>query len=192
MKGQKSQKLLYSSSYQDSSSFFIKKLPANSAFQSYLFDYDEKGNYSYIRSNYYRTYGVNILKNDAYLENEYIKAYYNQGSDYPLAPANQDVVFYEAKQELIPSKPLADVFIPNAISPNGDGINDSLSLAPQDFKELHWQIFARNGTMVYEGSGAWNGSFKGKTQLGSYTYIFTATTLDGKEIKRKGSVRVIR
>lgn len=67
------------------------------------------------------------------------------------------------------------VFIPNAFSPNGDGINDELEVfTSPNVEEMRLQIFSRNGAMVYDevlrepeilAGGlkwlAWNGEFNG-------------------------------
>ena len=66
--------------------------------------------------------------------------------------------------------------IPNAFSPNGDGINDTWKIKYlQDYPGAEVKIFNRYGQLIYEAVGydaAWDGSFKGKPlPVGTYYYI---------------------
>jgi gliding motility-associated-like protein len=68
------------------------------------------------------------------------------------------------------------LFIPNAFSPNGDGINDTWrieTLAAYPRAEL--KVFSRFGEIVYDNkrnNNYWNGKFKNKeAQVGTYPYI---------------------
>ena len=67
-------------------------------------------------------------------------------------------------------------YIPNAFSPNGDGINDELVVSPfgllQDYKIT---VFNRWGAVVFESTDpgvSWDGTFKGKkVDIGVYAYL---------------------
>ena len=90
------------------------------------------------------------------------------------------------------------VYIPNAFSPNEDGINDELHLIHvinlnlKDFK-----IYNRWGNEVFEtnviGDG-WNGNYKGiSAEIGTYFYVLKYTcNFDGKEYVLKGDITLIR
>jgi len=72
----------------------------------------------------------------------------------------------------------SEIFVPNAFSPNGDGLNDYfLPLLSKDFKiEIRrLSIFDRWGNQVYrfyEGNPGWDGTFKGKqVPVGVYTWV---------------------
>lgn len=81
-------------------------------------------------------------------------------------------------------------FIPDAFSPNGDGINDKFEIKGiAKYKTVSIQIFNRWGNIVFEsanyGEGAgkegfWNGNSKsgGPVPVGTYFYVLR---LDGKE-----------
>ncbi|SFE06455.1 gliding motility-associated C-terminal domain-containing protein [Chitinophaga sp. CF118] len=88
------------------------------------------------------------------------------------------------------------IYIPNAFSPNGDGLNDVLQIYGAIIKEVHFMVFNQWGEKVFESntqSLGWDGSFKSKGQpSGVYIYVCKLKLLDGTEIERKGSVNLIR
>ncbi|MDO9153019.1 MAG: gliding motility-associated C-terminal domain-containing protein, partial [Paludibacter sp.] len=76
--------------------------------------------------------------------------------------------------------------LPNTITPNGDGINDVFMAG--------WkiQIFNRNGILLYQGTGGWDGTYNGKpVSNGTYFYILIYSSLDSPQTKT-GFVTVIR
>jgi len=69
-----------------------------------------------------------------------------------------------------------DVLLPNAFSPNGDGINDIFkSQGTCNADEYNLQIFARSGALIFETkdiNNGWDGSFNGKqVPVGPYYYL---------------------
>ena len=84
--------------------------------------------------------------------------------------------------------------IPNAFSPNGDGINDVWRIKYLEFySEATVQIFNRYGQLVYLTTGynvPWDGNFKG-TPLPVGTYYYIINPKNGREIM-KGSVTIVR
>jgi gliding motility-associated-like protein len=91
----------------------------------------------------------------------------------------------------------AGVFVPNAFTPNGDGLNDVVRPILVGIRELkYFSVFNRYGEMVYttsvQGAG-WDGTFKGSRQnQGAYVWQLQAVDLTGNVIMRKGSVILIR
>ncbi len=87
-------------------------------------------------------------------------------------------------------------FIPNAFSPNSDGINDSLEVFGGCFKNFHFMIFNRWGEKVFETEKPkekWGGHFNGKPQQeGVYVYHLFVTTFNNIQHKRNGSITLIR
>ncbi len=67
------------------------------------------------------------------------------------------------------------IYVPNAFSPNDDGINDFFEIYGEGFEILHLKIFNRWGGLVFNGTGnnaKWNGGIKGKkAQSGVYVYL---------------------
>jgi gliding motility-associated-like protein len=54
------------------------------------------------------------------------------------------------------------VFIPNAFSPNGDGLNDVLKIATYNETSVRMQVYTGWGELIYEGDGDWDGLYKGQ------------------------------
>lgn len=99
----------------------------------------------------------------------------------------------EAKDEMLVTV-VKDIFVPNAFSPNGDGINDAWRISFIDsYKEISVQVFNRYGEVVYESKGqpvVWDGTYKGQpVQTGTYVWMLNPGT--GKKIRR-GTVTVTR
>lgn len=87
-----------------------------------------------------------------------------------------------------------DVYIPDAFSPNHDGINDEFTIFVGDESILDRRItiYDRWGNMIFEGA-AWNGEAKsGSVPIGVYTYVADITFEDGKVRKIPGTVTVVR
>ncbi|WP_431295338.1 gliding motility-associated C-terminal domain-containing protein [Pedobacter sp. P26] len=90
----------------------------------------------------------------------------------------------------------ASTFVPNAFSPNGDGINDELVVGVTNLKKYRLQIYNRLGTQVFFTENIfenWNGTFKGnELPVGVYYYVITGTNLSNNNIKYTGSITLIR
>jgi gliding motility-associated-like protein len=88
--------------------------------------------------------------------------------------------------------------MPNAFSPNGDGINDIYKAKNgyQSIIEFHAYIFNRWGQKLYEWNDindGWNGKFKGKdVKDGVYFVLVRATGADGKKYNIKRDVNLLR
>lgn len=88
------------------------------------------------------------------------------------------------------------LFIPNAFTPNGDGLNDVLKVYGNSIKQIRFMVFNQWGEKLFEttslGDG-WDGTQNGKKQpSGVYMYVCQVTMNDGRETIKKGSVNLIR
>lgn len=88
-------------------------------------------------------------------------------------------------------------YIPNAFTPNGDGLNDVFRPIPVGMVKTEWfRVFNRYGEQVFETTQwmkGWDGSFRGKTQaIGAYTWIIKGTDRNGKIIQMKGTVMLLQ
>ena len=91
----------------------------------------------------------------------------------------------------IPGLPVS---IPNAFTPNGDGVNDIWNIANLNtYSQSHVQIFNRYGTLVFNSVGyatPWDGTAKStRVPDGVYYYVIT---LSPGDTPLSGSVAVIR
>ncbi len=90
------------------------------------------------------------------------------------------------------------IYIPNAFTPNGDGLNDIFKVETViELKEFKLMIFDRTGELIFESSDiskGWDGTFKGKAvPMGVYVYTVKAIIKDSNElINREGIVTVLR
>ena len=88
-------------------------------------------------------------------------------------------------------------FVPNAFTPNNDGLNDELYVKA-NFKPSTFEIaiYNRRGELVYysrDMERGWDGNWKGDELPGEiYTYVIKYTDPDGKLLSRKGQVILIR
>ena len=91
---------------------------------------------------------------------------------------------------------LAQVYVPNAFTPNEDGANDELNAYAPQVARFQMQVFDRWGELVFKNSDitqGWDGTFLGKPMgPGVYAYLIEATFLNGQSIKEMGDVVLIR
>lgn len=93
-------------------------------------------------------------------------------------------------------------FIPNAFTPNGDGLNDYFNFDILGAKTIEVKIFDRWGNAVYhnpnqpngtQSKNAWDGTFKGaKVAYENYVYTIKVTFWDETESSYTGTVAVMR
>ncbi len=80
------------------------------------------------------------------------------------------------------------VFVPNAFSPNGDGLNDVFAPSTFGISEYTLNIYNRWGELIHQGE-VWNGH---NALPGAYFYTLEATDNQGKRIFLKGTVSLTR
>ncbi|HVZ24848.1 MAG TPA: PKD domain-containing protein [Sediminibacterium sp.] len=94
-------------------------------------------------------------------------------------------------------KSAANIFVPSAFTPNGDGKNDLLRPLGVGIAELHYfRVFNRWGQLVFTGNDfqkGWDGTLNGVRQpAGTYVFVTEGKDYQGKLILRKGTVVLIR
>lgn len=87
--------------------------------------------------------------------------------------------------------------IPNAFSPNNDGINDLFRIQVIGYFRLNYlKIFNRFGQQVYEGRDLtlpWDGKRNGSDlPVGTYYWVIEGIDMHNKLVKRAGSITLIR
>ena len=102
-----------------------------------------------------------------------------------------------ARTYVITVKPLnKDVFVPNVFSPNGDGKNDILYAYGNYIDKLDMRLFNQWGEQIItitDKTRGWDGTHRGKAQpIGVYVYVLKATLTDGRTVKMKGSITLLR
>lgn len=147
--------------------------------QPYLTRYEEDTEYTFRQAGSHSIvlYATFTRGNDVV---EYGQQYWDEQS--PLR-----VTISESKLEM-----------PNAFSPNGDGINDVYKAKDgyQSLVEFHAYIFNRWGQKLFEWTNpadGWDGKYKGKdVAQGVYFVLVEAKGADGKTYKIKRDVNLLR
>jgi gliding motility-associated-like protein len=108
---------------------------------------------------------------------------------------NQYCMQYEVREDFA-------IYIPNAFSPNGDGVNDLFSIEGTDINpdDFLLQIFNRWGELIFESrspSDKWNGTYLGSSSYMSQEEVYVYRAIIGslatfKKKELKGTVTVIR
>ncbi len=88
--------------------------------------------------------------------------------------------------------------VPNAFTPNRDGLNDELLATNADLaKNFSFKVFNRNGQLIFSTSNplqGWDGRFKGNPQE-TGTYVWMLSYIDpwnGKFVQQKGTSILLR
>jgi gliding motility-associated-like protein len=88
------------------------------------------------------------------------------------------------------------VYLPNAFTPNGDGVNDVLLVRTSDKVEIYLAVFERWGEKVFETSDknfGWDGKVNGKdADPAVFDYYLKAVCPGGQELFKKGNITLIR
>lgn len=90
-----------------------------------------------------------------------------------------------------------EIFVPNAFTPNHDGLNDKLFPVANGIKEiLEFKVFNRWGREIYSISkhnSGWDGTLNGiEQEMGLYVWLFKALGIDNKIYIKKGFSTLIR
>ncbi len=93
-----------------------------------------------------------------------------------------------------------DIFMPNAFSPNGDGLNDEFGpelLIHRGYVISDFSIYNRVGQVVFHNRGSynkkWDGTFNGKDcAVDTYFYYLKVRFQDGTNKDIKGEVTLVR
>lgn len=147
--------------------------------QPYLVRYEEETEYTFTEAGSHRIvlYATFINGNDTIA---YTKDYWQDAQ--PIT-----IQISESKLEM-----------PNAFSPNGDGINDIYRAKNnyQSIVEFDAYIFNRWGQKIYEWhdpAGGWDGKFNGKdVKQGVYFVLVKAKGADGRKYNIKKDVNLLR
>jgi gliding motility-associated-like protein len=88
------------------------------------------------------------------------------------------------------------IFVPNAFSPNGDGLNDILYVRGHVLATIDFAVYDRWGEKLFETKDkntGWDGTFRGKPcEPGVYVYYLDATCIGGARYYHKGNITLIR
>lgn len=100
-------------------------------------------------------------------------------------------------EEVSVNEPGEFLMMPNAFSPNGDGVNDKFRPVTKGVTEMNLDIFNTWGEHLYSNRGrdgeGWDGIVNGKAApVGNYVYIVKYTTNKGDHFEKTGILSLIR
>lgn len=110
---------------------------------------------------------------------------------------NGQVMSVSNEVEIIPA---ALLYIPNAFTPNGDGLNDTFGGKGEGITEYNLQIFNRFGNLIFESNdmkNQWDGNYKNEiAPIGVYVYKINAKgpSANGRSknlINEKGNITLV-
>ncbi len=88
------------------------------------------------------------------------------------------------------------IAVPNAFSPNGDGVNDEVKVRGYAIGKMIFRIYNRWGQMVFQTTDrnqGWDGKYKGVLQpLDAYAYTLEVEFTDGTRTTKKGDITLLR
>ncbi len=98
-------------------------------------------------------------------------------------------------QEVRNGEIVVAIYIPNAFTPNGDGVNDRLNIILSGVSRFNLRIFGKS-EMVFETtdhSSFWDGKLSSETiaPLGIYTWNLDAEDFEGKSLEFEGEVLLL-
>ncbi len=88
-------------------------------------------------------------------------------------------------------------YLPNAFSPNGDGLNDVFFPTPVGIRSTdYFRVFNRYGALMYETRAwlqGWDGRLKGKpASAGTYVWMIKGIDVNGSVVEIRGTVILLR
>lgn len=99
---------------------------------------------------------------------------------------------------MIRTQPCCEIFVPNAFTPNEDGLNDYFLPTLKPLQAIvSFVVYDRYGKLVYEWKGkslGWDGTYPDgeKAATGTYMYQLIYSCDDGKNYTEKESIQLIR
>lgn len=109
-----------------------------------------------------------------------------------------DTIEYASDEPFVVIISESQLEMPNAFTPNGDGINDVYRAKEgyESIVEFHAAVFNRWGRKLYEWddpSGGWDGTAGGsKAPDGAYYLVVNARGADGRQYKLKKTINLLR
>ena len=103
--------------------------------------------------------------------------------------------FEDSDELIVDMRECCPIYVPNAFSPDGNGINDTFRvLTACEVENFLIRIFNRWGALVFESnniSNSWNGTFRNQSlPIGVYTWFIEYVTEEGQQLKT-GTVTLV-
>jgi gliding motility-associated-like protein len=113
---------------------------------------------------------------------------------YIVSVTNQDECSDTASTRIVVVEP--GIFVPNAFSPNGDGLNDRLEIFSNGVQSVSFSVFNRWGEKIFGSDDlniTWDGTLNGEFLLiDDYVYTISAILSDGTSLNKSGTITLVR
>jgi len=135
--------------------------------------------------------GISNVQNPYY-------GYQNSGNYYAMLIVKNEKDCSDTTFENINITNLNGIYIPNAFTPNNDGLNDNFSIYGTSIKSVVLNIYNRFGELVYKTSSnppKWNGKMNGTgtdCDEGNYVYFIKLIDSSGETKVYKGNLLLLR
>lgn len=126
--------------------------------------------------------------------------------NYPIASPPENTTFYATiespdgcvETDSVRVNVRGLIYVPNAFTPDGDGLNDFFKAKGVDISEFKMEIYDRWGSLVFISDDidrGWNGSFRGDGYYcppDIYQYRIVATEHEGEVFELRGHITLLR
>jgi PKD repeat protein len=114
-----------------------------------------------------------------------------------LLPVEREGLTTYLRSNTVGYEATSALYVPNAFSPNGDGVNDHFTVNGFGIKELHMDVFASTGQQLWAGQepyATWNGMDQAGQPypVGEYLVLIRYTTHTGMESATSLSITLLR
>lgn len=124
-------------------------------------------------------------------------------NSFPMDAQNIRVTAYKkgnngvwSRSNYVQITPIPQLWVPNAFTPNGDGVNETFVVKGENLRDFNLLIFNRWGELVYQTTdmnAGWDGTYKGQPcQSDVYVYKVAAKgQTPGSLFNKEGTVALI-
>lgn len=158
----------------------------------------ESGNFTELQPVYTNGVAVNWIwspKTNLSCDNcEIPKASPLQTTQYIINVVTEDGCEDTAQTKIVVRQ--SNIYVPQAFTPNNDGVNDVAEVFAVNPKLFSIKIYNRWSELVFESTDVnskWNGMYKGEDcPVDSYSYILDVTLQNGKQYHKQSSILLLR
>ncbi|MBK43329.1 MAG: hypothetical protein CMC83_05610 [Flavobacteriaceae bacterium] len=123
---------------------------------------------------------------------------YDVSGSYTISLTTEDIYgCFDTYEQTIDVTKGYEIILPNAFTPNGDGINETIRPVFNCMTEVQMSIYDTWGSLIYSESGediyGWDGTIDGNAaENGNYIMVVRAVSLNGNIIDLNGPVTLIK
>lgn len=161
----------------------IELCPENRNTFTYSSNTSETGNYTW---NY-----NGIVYNGEYLTITWTEpGFYTIEVQFESSNCLSSIQYYEV---LVKPCPQSGIFVPNAFTPNRDGINDNFFPSGENINNVNLLIFNRWGEKLFDSHTGWDGTYRNEVcPEGVYVYVITWVDSQNLSHREIGKVVLLR